>query len=243
MTETARNSNAIADGALTAKRWRGAVRSFESGSPWLVAGVALSLLAFGRIAFWMVDGDAALFDEQLILALRAPGNPADPIGPAWLEGFMRDVTGLGGFGILSFLVLSVSGFLASTGSRREAAEIFVVSLSGWLMSHLMKFAFARPRPDLVPHGADVFSSSFPSGHAMVSAVVYLTLGAVLSRATDDLRVKAFVLVLAVVLTVAIGFSRVYLGVHWPTDVLAGWSLGAAWVGLSWIAIRRFSRAN
>lgn len=237
MSETPRNTDQLVRDADRDRRLQGRVRFAERGAIWVMAGTALGLLIFGPMAFIITDGQGPCFDERILLALRTNGDLSDPIGQQWLEGFMRDVTGLGGFGILSFLVLGVTGFLAATHRRREAIEIFVISLSGWLLSHSMKLMFGRPRPELVPHGADVFSSSFPSGHAMVSAVVYLTLATVLARSTDDVRVKAFVMGLALVTTVAIGISRIYLGVHWPSDVLAGWALGAAWVGAAWIVVR------
>lgn len=241
MNDQPRDATEIGRGATTDRSLRDGVRFFEGAAPWIVSGTALALLVFGRIAYSVSGGDSLSFDERILLSLRDNGEIANPIGPEWLQGFVRDVTGLGGFGILAFLVLGVSGFLAATSRRREALEIFAISTTGWLMGHFMKFVFQRPRPDLVPHGAEVVSSSFPSGHAMTSAVVYLTLATVLARSTDDTRVKAYVLVLAIIVTIAVGFSRVYLGVHWPTDVLGGWSLGAAWVGLCWIAIRRFER--
>ncbi len=233
----------LPDEPLAGSSWKKTVRLLTRQFPWVVAGTALGLLMFGRTAFLMSTGDSNGFDQRVLLAMRTAGDLTDPIGPLWLAGFMRDVTGLGGFGVLSFIVLAVTAFLAATQRRREALEIFAMSFSGWLLSHAMKFVFQRPRPDLVPYGADVFSSSFPSGHATVSAVVYLTLAAVLARSTDDVRVKAFVVSLAILLTVAIGFSRVYLGVHWPTDVLAGWSLGAAWVGLCISVVRHLERSQ
>jgi undecaprenyl-diphosphatase len=102
-----------------------------------------------------------------------------------------------------------------------------------LLSTLLKMGFDRPRPDLVPHGALVYTASFPSGHATLSAVVYLTLGALLARVQPRLVLKLYLLGLAILLTVMVGVSRVYLGVHWPTDVLAGWAVGAAWALLCW----------
>lgn len=126
------------------------------------------------------------------------------------------------------MVLSIAGFLAMT--RKAFAALFVVAAvsGGTLISQTMKWAYARPRPDLVPHGAEVYTASFPSGHSMMSAVVYLTLGALLARTQSDRAVKAYILVMAVILTMLVGISRVYLGVHWPTDVLAGWTLGGVW---------------
>jgi undecaprenyl-diphosphatase len=101
---------------------------------------------------------------------------------------------------------------------------------------VLKIGFGRPRPELVAHSVRVFSASFPSGHAILSAVMFLTIGAVLTRAHADRRVKMYFMGLAVLLTVTVGLSRVYLGVHHPTDVLAGWCLGAAWAALGWITV-------
>jgi undecaprenyl-diphosphatase len=168
------------------------------------------------------------FDEWLIVVLRTPGNLADPVGPRWLEEMMRDFTALGSTGVLTVLVLAVAGFLAMTRKGHAALLVLLSVAGGVLVSQTMKWAYARPRPDLVPHSAEVFTASFPSGHSMMSAVVYLTLGALLARTQQDRSVKAYVLAVAVTLTVLVGASRVYLGVHWPTDVLAGWTLGGLW---------------
>ncbi len=215
----------------------GSTGTIEAAAPWIIAGTAACLLAFVALAGLVIGGDTHAVDARILLAMRSVGDPTDPIGPKWLEGYMRDLTALGGFAVLSILVLSISGFLAATGRGVLALRIFAISLSGWLISQATKIAFARPRPDLVPHGAEVYASSFPSGHAMTSAVVYLTLGAALARTTNDVRVKVYVLLLAAALTLTIGVSRVYLGVHWPSDVLGGWALGAAWVGVAWAALR------
>jgi undecaprenyl-diphosphatase len=191
--------------------------------------LAASLLfAFARLADAVTQGGTHAFDEWLIIALRTPGNLADPIGPKWLEEMMRDFTALGSTGVLALTVLTIAGFLAMT-RRGHAALLVLVSVAGGvLISQTMKWAYARPRPELVPHGAEVFTASFPSGHSMMAAVVYLTLGALLARAQTDRRVKTYVLLVAVLVTVLVGVSRVYIGVHWPTDVLAGWALGGVW---------------
>jgi len=122
-------------------------------------------------------------------------------------------------------------------SRRRAAALLVLVAvaGGMLLSTLLKLGFERPRPDLVPHAVEVYTASFPSGHAMLSAVTWLTLGALLMRVEPRRRVKAFVLAMAVLTTLLVGASRIYLGVHWPTDVLAGWCIGAAWALICWLA--------
>jgi undecaprenyl-diphosphatase len=193
----------------------------------VILGAAL-VLGFAKLANLAGRGSAPAFDEWLIVALRTPGDLADPVGPAWLEEMMRDFTALGSTGVLTVMVLAIAGFLAMTRKGHAALLVLAAVTGGVLISQTMKWAYARPRPNLVPHGAEVFTASFPSGHSMMSAVVYLTLGALLARTQSDRAVKAYILVVAVLLTVLVGASRVYLGVHWPSDVLAGWALGGLW---------------
>jgi undecaprenyl-diphosphatase len=193
----------------------------------VVLGAGL-LLAFATLANLASQGRAPAFDEWLIVALRTPGNLADPIGPKWLEEMMRDFTALGSTGVLTVMVIAIAGFLAMTRKTHAALLVLGSVIGGVLISQTMKWAYGRPRPDLVPHGAEVITASFPSGHSMMSAVVYLTVGALLARTEQDRAVKAYILAVAVLLMLLVGVSRVYLGVHWPTDVLAGWALGGLW---------------
>jgi undecaprenyl-diphosphatase len=202
----------------------------------IMIGAALLLLVFVVLASEVVEGDTRAFDERVLLALRAPGDPADPVGPRWFEEMMRDFTAIGGTGVLVLMVLAVAGFLTLTGKAHAALAIVVAVGGGTLLSQTMKWAYARPRPELVPHGAEVYTASFPSGHAMMSAIVYLTLGAMLARTQSGQAVKAYIIAVAVFLTVLVGTSRVYLGVHWPTDVLAGWALGALWAIACWLVM-------
>ena len=141
----------------------------------------------------------------------------------------------GGVGVLTLLTLAVCGFLLMQGRRRATALVLASVVGGVVLSSLLKLGFDRPRPDLVPHGSLVYTASFPSGHAMMAAVVYLTLGALLARVQSERRLQVYLLALAVLTTVAVGISRVYLGVHWPSDVLAGWTAGAAWALACWLA--------
>jgi len=195
-----------------------------------------ALFVFVELANAVGRGGRLSFDERLLLALRAPGNLADPVGPGWLEEMMRDFTALGSTGVLTLMVLAVTGFLAMTGKANAALVVLAAVASGVLASQALKWGFARPRPELVPHATHVYTASFPSGHAMMSAVVYLTLGALLARTQSGTGLKVYILAVAVVLTVLVGASRVYLGVHWPSDVLAGWALGGIWAQLSWLAM-------
>ena len=197
---------------------------------------AAILLVFAKLGNAIGRGSTRTFDEAVILAMRTPGNLADPVGPLWFEEMVRDFTALGSTGVLTLMVLAIAGFLIMTSKGYAALFVLLSVGGGVLISETMKWTYGRPRPDLVPHGAEVYSASFPSGHSMMSAVVYLTLGALLARTQSSRIVKSYVLTLAVVVTLLVGTSRVYLGVHWPTDVLAGWSLGGAWALLCWFVM-------
>lgn len=194
-----------------------------------IAGAALAALlgGFGLIADEVSEGETMRIDQAVLMALRAPGDPTDPIGPAWLEEAARDVTALGSFTVLAILVTVVVLHLFLIGRNRTGWFLTASVIGGTLLSSGLKSLFDRPRPDLTGV-ARVFTTSFPSGHATVSAVVYLTLGALLAEMTESRGQKILYLGSAVLLTILVGLSRVYLGVHYPTDVLAGWSIGAGW---------------
>jgi undecaprenyl-diphosphatase len=204
---------------------------------------ALALFAGGSWAYLHIAdavhaGATRSWDEALLLALRQPGSPDDPLGPMWVEEFFRDLTALGSTGVLVLLTLASVVFLLLRRKRRTAALLAAAVIGGMALSAVLKFGADRPRPELVPHLARVMSSSFPSGHAMVSAVAYLTLGSILARAHARRVEKAYFMGAALILTVAVGFSRVYLGVHWPSDVLGGWTAGATWALLWWLVAKR-----
>jgi undecaprenyl-diphosphatase len=200
----------------------------------LMALIALLLIGFGLIADEVTEGDTLDFDEAVLAALREPGNLQDPVGAAWLEEAARDITALGGVAILALLVTLVVIHFVLRGKWRTGAFLAFVVIAGTLISNALKVFFDRPRPDLtgIVH---VATASFPSGHATVSAVVYLSLGVVLARASDLKRLKLFYITAAILLTGIVGLSRLYLGVHYPTDVAAGWALGAAWAILCALA--------
>ncbi|MCP9231174.1 MULTISPECIES: phosphatase PAP2 family protein [unclassified Mesorhizobium] len=181
------------------------------------------------------------FDTEILLAFRKAGQPDNPIGPAWLEGAMRDITSLGSASVLVLITAAMIVYLLLIRRPGAALLMFVAVAGGQLLSSVLKFDIDRPRPDLVSHLADVASLSFPSGHAMLSAVTYLTLGSMAARFLPGRTTKIYVLMLAVLTTVVVGISRIYLGVHWPSDVLAGWCAGFAWAMLCWLAARLLQR--
>ncbi|MGK7861556.1 phosphatase PAP2 family protein [Falsiroseomonas sp. E2-1-a4] len=213
----------------------------ELGTVTLLLLLASATWGFIELSDAVFDGKTVETDRALLLALRSSADPADPLGPGWLEEMGRDVTALGGVAVLVLLILAVTVFMALRRLWHAAALLLAAVGSGILVSTVLKAVFERPRPDLVPHGSYVATASFPSGHSMMAAVVYLTLGALLARVEPDLRVKIFVLSAAVLLTMLVGISRVYLGVHWPTDVLAGWTVGAGWALLVWLTARALQR--
>ena len=213
----------------------------EIGATIALGVIALGALGFAFLADEAIEGGTRGFDESILLALREPGDPSNPIGPVWLEHAVADITALGGYVILTLLVVGVAIYLFVAGKRGTALLVVGAVTSGTVLSETLKLGFARPRPDLVAHLAEVQSASFPSGHAMISAITYLTLGVLLTRVHEKRRTKFIVMTYAITLTLMIGLSRIYLGVHWPTDVLAGWALGAAWSALWWLLAWQLQR--
>ncbi len=209
----------------------------------LVSGVVILLLLLiaSKLASEVVAGETQQFDKQILVALRDPANPSRPIGPTWMLSAALDITALGSATVLTLTVLAVGGFLLLQGMWRTALFVTLASLGGWFLNSALKQLFQRPRPDVVPHLRDVMSLSFPSGHAMTSAVVYLTLGALTMRIAERRLTKFYCMAVAVLATVLVGATRIYLGVHYPTDVIAGWLIGLSWALLCWIVERSLER--
>lgn len=218
-------------------RWMTWVREQELGL--VVALLVLGAIGWGLIELTgeVLEGDTHAIDERLLLAMRAPGDLNDPIGPGWVEEMGRDFTALGGIGVLTLITLFAAGYLVIRGARHTMWFMLVAVVGGVIASVLLKYVFDRPRPDLVPHESIVYTTSFPSGHSMMAATTYLTLAVLLMQIDPRRRVRAFFLGAALLVTVLVGVSRVYLGVHWPSDVLAGWGMGALWALLCWTVAR------
>lgn len=209
----------------------------------LLALVAGAIWGFAELTDEVVEGTTRGLDQTILLMLRATEDLSDPIGPPWMEEAGRDLTALGGVVVIGGATLLAAGFFAM---RREFASMVFLLVStggGIALSSLAKGYFDRPRPDLVSQGSIVHTASFPSGHSMMAAVAYLTLGVLIARVLPQRRQKAYVLGIAITLTVLVGISRVYLGVHWPTDVAAGWLAGAAWAGICVLVARVMERQS
>lgn len=192
-----------------------------------VALVSALIFAFVRLANAVGDGATPEFDIAILEMFRAPGNPGEMIGSFTFREAVRDVTALGSFSLLAIITTIVLVLLVIVGQRCPALFMLFAVLGGAVLSEWLKTIFARPRPEYSIIAQEL-SASFPSGHAMLSATVYLTIGALLARFTTSRRLRVFFFSTAILLTIAVGTTRVMLGVHYPSDVLAGWALGAVW---------------
>jgi undecaprenyl-diphosphatase len=205
----------------------------------VVAGV----LAFIQVADEMVEGETQHSDEQVLLWFRQAGDTARVIGPAWAGEAACDLSSLGSAPVLALVVVLVAGFFFLARKAPIAWLVILAPLSGVILSTLLKGFFHRGRPSVVPHLDVVSSASFPSGHSMMSAIVYLTLGGLLARVVRRRRLKVYALTAAMLLAFLVGLSRVVLGVHYPSDVLAGWAAGLTWAFLWQLAAHGLARAK
>jgi undecaprenyl-diphosphatase len=205
-----------------------------------LVGMTVLAIAFIMFADEVVGGEFAAFDNRIIMALRAPGNLADSRGPPWLREMGRDITALGSPIFITFVLLTVVGYLLLIRKRAAALLMAVAVLGGGTLSTLLKMTFDRARPD-IPRTINDLNASFPSGHTTLSAVAFLTIGILLVRVTPQRRLRTYFMTIAVLLSLMIGLSRIYLGVHYPTDVFAGWCVGGAWALLCSVVAWRLQR--
>lgn len=204
----------------------------------LITLLILLLFFWGGIELrnvFMVDR-AQQFDEWVLLSLRDAEHPQHLIGPHWVEETVRDITALGGPSVLTFMIVGVLAYLMLKRNYRASALVFVATLGGLIISLLLKDIFLRPRPDIIPALMVETSPSFPSGHSMLSAVVYLTLGSLLTRLETSPKIRVYTISIAILIAIMIGLTRIMLGVHYPTDVLVGWIVGFFWASLCWFVM-------
>lgn len=227
------------------KPWPVAVLSWLGGHE-LAVMVAVALIIAGLwlvivLADGVVEGETSEMDMAILMTLREDGDTNNPLGPPWLEEMMRDFTALGGTGLLTLIVGAVAIYYAIQGRYREMMMLITAVAGAYLLSYSLKGLFDRPRPEFIPPSEYTYTASFPSGHALLAASTYLTLAGILAQLLPRRRLKAYVLVLALFIVLLVGFSRVYLGVHWPSDVLAGWLIGLVWAIAWWLVARWLRR--
>ena len=205
----------------------------------IVGGIWVTI----SLADAVVEGNTQELDESILLMLRESGDSNNPIGPPWVEELMRDYTALAGTGFLVLIVSAIAIYYIIQGRYKEMVFLLFAILGAYIISFLLKDFFGRPRPEFVPEGAYKYSASFPSGHALLAATTYLTLGSILAQLFKRDRLKAYVLLLATLITVLVGFTRIYLGVHFPSDVIAGWVIGTVWATMCWLGFRWLRRRD
>lgn len=211
----------------------------------LMAVIGSGIYVFLELADEISENEIRAVDRALFLLFRETADIEDPLGPPWFEEAVAEITALGGYPILVIVVLAVIGFLIVVGKRGPALYVALSVGLGTVVGQALKMLYDRPRPDIVEHLVSINTASFPSGHATMSTIVYLTLASLIVRLVDQVSARVYVLVVAVLLALAIGLSRIYLGVHWPSDVAAGWAIGVVWASLSWLIVGalRFRRAS
>lgn len=206
----------------------------------ILIAVAALIWIFGALAEDVMEKESHAFDIAIMQGLRHADDLSRPIGPGWLLAAFRDITALGSPTVVVIVTALAAGYLLSALRVRLAVLTVSAIALGAVVEKSLKWFFDRPRPDIVPHLVEVHTLSFPSGHAMLSAMMYLTLGALVAEAQGDWRRRSFILVASFLIVSLIGASRVYLGVHWPSDVLAGWAGGAAWALIFWYVGHRIT---
>lgn len=206
----------------------------------LIGGYAILCTAVMIVMFaashW-VWGDVDTIDRTALIVVR---RQALHPGSYWLamKQIMLFLTSIGSFPVLAILTLAVAAILVRARRGQVAARLVIIAGVGMAAANLVKLVIGRARPEVVPHWIDVSTLSFPSGHTADSSIAYLLIAMIAIDATPRVAVRRTIAGLGISLVVLIGISRVYLGVHWPTDVLAGWAFGSTWVLLVAPLLRR-----
>ncbi len=204
--------------------------------------IGLGLWAFLELADMVEDAGGRGLDQRILTWLRPHDDLSRPIGPWWLNEAMADITSLGGIAVLGLFALIAAGFLLMRRRHGSVLRLIAALVGGVVLSEGLKDVFERDRPAQAFRTVETLNASFPSGHALLSTVFYLTLAVMIARTLRRRRLKAYVVGAGVLLALLVGISRVYLGAHWASDVLAGWSVGAAWAMALWLVAHLAERA-
>ena len=206
-----------------------------------LALIAAALAAFLRLGAAVKSGETLGLDRRIMLALRDPAYPGQPRGSFWTRDLSHDLMALGGVAVLTLTVVVAVIFLWVNGRRRHAGVLLGTVLAATFVGELVRSAFNRPRPDLVAYGDYFSESSFPSGHSHIATVVWMTLALIVASLERSRTGKATALTTGVFISLTAGVTRVYFGVHWPSDVLGGWLLGVAWAVAAWMVLRAWTK--
>ncbi len=205
---------------------------------WLAAGLAFSIFvvwAFTELADEVVEGESRAFDRAVLLWIHTTF-------PDWLEGTMRIVTALGDYWVVLPLLAAVIALCYRKGWRLSATLLLVSTAGSVVLTTVLKALFRRARPELFDAGYQASFYSFPSGHATVAVGLYGMLTLILAYSLRG-RARWAVAVSGIIVVLLIGFSRLYLGVHYPTDIVAGYLAALLWlvcvgaVYALWLSIR------
>jgi undecaprenyl-diphosphatase len=227
------------------------IRRLKAALAWLSQKdlrLQLELLAFAGLA-WMFfaiadavkENETKSIDEVILLALRADPAGKDPVGPPWLEYAMRDLSALGGGPVATLITVLVVGYLLIDRKPRLAIMLSVCALGTWAVMAAFKDLYARGRPVLIEPMYGAAGFAFPSGHASIAAALYVTLGFLIASHLPRRALRLYVIGVGAFLALLVGFTRVYIGVHYPSDVVAGWTVGLAWALLCGLVSRRLQR--
>jgi undecaprenyl-diphosphatase len=218
------------------KAWKWVGRNVDLLMILGLASVVIGASVVAALADEVTEGSTQRFDEWAVESFRSPENSSRSLGPAWFEAMWRDLSALGSFSVLTLVTLGCAGYLLMRSRYRTVVVLAIVIGGGVALTFGMKAFFDRPRPTYAANLPYITTASFPSGHAMLSAVVYMTLAVTLARTSSEPRFKVYFISMGLAVTLLVGFSRVYLGAHYPTDVLAGWSAGLTWAALCWLVV-------
>ncbi len=215
------------------------VRSLELRVVLALLAVGVLAIVFLKIGEEVSEGATARIDRAILLAFR--NSPSDPIGSQAVEAAVINLSALGSASVMILIVIIASLYFWLAGSPRYALLLVGCATGTFIGMYLLKGFYERARPSVVTHLTENNDLSFPSGHSMISAAMYMTLSVVIARALPTRRLRVFAVLTGGFLTMIVGLSRIYLGVHYPTDVLAGWTAGAAWALCCGLILRAIVR--
>lgn len=200
----------------------------------LLAAISVLLAVCGVVELTddVLEGDTQALDEMVMQWFRH--GDGTPIGPSWLPLAAQDITALGSHGVLTLIGILAFGLCLMARRLDVLAMLAFSGVGATIINFSLKALLARPRPSIVEPLVDVHTFSYPSGHALMSFAVYLSFAAVTAELAAGFRTRAYLVCAGLFIAGIVGLTRVYLGVHYPSDVLAGWAIGGAWALLCWI---------